>query len=386
MILTLAGRVYGAAASWRRRAYRERPDRVHRLRQPVISVGNLTAGGSGKTPIVEYLARLLLAHGERPAILTRGYARQAPQDGVTVVSDGTRVLAALDAAGDEPLMLARALPGVPVLVGADRYLSGRLAETRFGTTVHLLDDGFQHVALARTIDLLLVDARDLHDQVIPAGRLREPLAAAAVADALLVAASVAPPLGPPLDPTAGNHVDIHAADAVAADEVARTLGVATAFTIRRQVAAPPSDLAGVPVLAVAGIARPERFFADLAASGWLVAATLAFRDHHPFAVRDVTRIAAAATRAGAAVVVTTGKDAVRLEACGGREWALRAVPLQVSVEPAEAFRAWLLERLDAATARRARPYTAAGSSAGWPRTEAGRTCDGAPGRPGPVAP
>ena len=126
------GAMYGAAAAWRRRWYGADSTRRRRLAQPVVSVGNLRVGGSGKTPIAEYIARLLRAEGHRPAILTRGYARRVVSDGVTVVSDGTTVLATLDTAGDEPIMLARALPGVGVFVGADRYLSGCLAERRFG--------------------------------------------------------------------------------------------------------------------------------------------------------------------------------------------------------------------------------------------------------------
>ena len=119
MILTLS-QAYGAAAAWRRAWYARDPSRRRQLQRPVVSVGNLRVGGSGKTPIVEYIARLLLQAGKRPAVLTRGYGRRIVQDGVTVVSDGTRVIAGLDEAGDEPLMLARALPGETVLVGADR--------------------------------------------------------------------------------------------------------------------------------------------------------------------------------------------------------------------------------------------------------------------------
>ena len=172
--------MYGAAATWRRRWYSRDPARARRLTRPVISVGNLRVGGSGKTPVVAHLAQLLVERGERPAVLTRGYARVRPKAGVTIVSDGTRVLEDVAASGDEPFMLARALPGVPVLVGADRFASGLLAESQLGVTVHLLDDGFQHVCLARDIDLLLVDEADLNDHVLPAGRLREPLAHAAM--------------------------------------------------------------------------------------------------------------------------------------------------------------------------------------------------------------
>src|ERR1700722_3738824 len=113
--------VYGMGAVWRRRWYGGDRARQRWLRQPVVSIGNLSAGGTGKTPIVAHLAQLLLDQGERPAILSRGYGRRRPQDGVTVVSNGTAVLADLASAGDEPLMLARALPGIPVLVSASRY-------------------------------------------------------------------------------------------------------------------------------------------------------------------------------------------------------------------------------------------------------------------------
>jgi tetraacyldisaccharide 4'-kinase len=154
LILNVLSSVYSAAVSWRRRWYARDESRRDRLSRPVISVGNLRVGGTGKTPVVAHLARLLLEHGERPAILTRGYGRIRPSDAVTIVSDETTVLAELADAGDEPLMLARALAGVPVLVGANRYRCGRVAERQFGVTVHLLDDGFQHVTLDRDVDLM----------------------------------------------------------------------------------------------------------------------------------------------------------------------------------------------------------------------------------------
>lgn len=324
--------LYGAVATWRRQWYARDPARSRALVRPVVSIGNLSVGGSGKTPIVEYIARQLLEHGERPAILTRGYARRRSSPGVTVVSDGTAVLADLDAAGDEPLMLARALPGVSVLVGADRYLSGRLAETRLGATVHILDDGFQHLGLARTVDLLLVSEDDLHDHVIPSGRLREPLTAAVAADAALVTAGYT----------------------TAVDRVARTLGVPRGFLVARALGAPrrvggDRDSVVVPtesrVFAVAGIARPERFFSDVESAGWRLVGSMGFRDHHRYRPGDVARIAAAARSAAAAIVLTTEKDAVRFEACQLGDLPIAAVPLIVGIEPLDAFRAWLFERL-----------------------------------------
>lgn len=339
MLLELAGKLYGAIARTRRRWYARTPSRIRSLAQPVISIGNIRVGGSGKTPVVEYVVRLLLQNGERPAILTRGYARTEPRDGVTVVSDGSRVWESVGAAGDEPLMLARALPTVPILVGPNRYLSGYLAERQFGVTVHVLDDGFQHVELARDIDLVLVDPEDLDDQVIPAGRLREPLSAASFAHALLV-------------PERG---DLNAG----ATAVGRALGVDTTFSVIRSIGAPRSmstgeqldpDLAG-PVLAIAAIARPQRFFSDVAAAGWHVAETLAFRDHHAFTRRDIARIQTTAKACGASVVLTTQKDAVRLIASDLTGIQVAAVPLMVGIEPAARFGTWLMSRLQQCAAR-----------------------------------
>jgi tetraacyldisaccharide 4'-kinase len=327
--------VYARLAAWRRR----HAGRGQRLARPVISVGNLASGGRGKTPIVAHLARLLVEAGERPAILSRGYARTDPADGVTVVSDGTHVLADLPRAGDEPLMLARAVPGTRVLVSPDRYWAGSLAERRLGATVHLLDDGFQHVALARDVDLAVVAAADEQDRPMPRGRLREAFGAVRLADAVIV-------LGEP------------PAEAAA---LAARWGIAHAFTAGARPAVPravdpwggavrvPRDR---PVVAVAGIARPDAFFADLEAAGWRLAARLPFRDHHPFTAGDVSAIAARVRETGADAVVTTEKDAVRLLPLRPLGFAAAFVPLAMTVEPADVFAPWLFDRLAAARRRR----------------------------------
>ena len=323
---------YGAAAAWRRGWYGHHPERQHRLARPVVSVGNLRVGGAGKTPIVAHLARLLISHGERPAILTRGYGRRIAAAGVTVVSDGIRVLAGIDAAGDEPLMLALAVPGAIVAVGADRFLSGCLAERRLGATVHILDDGFQHFGLARDVDLLVTGEDDLNDLPLPAGRLREGLAAARHADAAIVDAGYLP----------------------AAERVGRALGVAQVFRGTRALGPPrmvlSHDTVVVPensrVFATAGIARPERFFSDVVAAGWQVVGTMPFRDHHRFTARDVDRIAGAAKSSAASIILTTDKDAVRWAACDLEDLPIAAVPLTATIEPVDAFSKWLFERLE----------------------------------------
>jgi tetraacyldisaccharide 4'-kinase len=330
VIVQALSAVYGAAATWRRRWYAASPARTRHLQHPVISIGNLRVGGTGKTPAAAYMARLLVERGERPVILSRGYARQQPSAGVTVVSDRTRVLADVAHAGDEPLLLARALPGVPVLVCADRYAAGQFAESQLDATVHLLDDGFQHVKLARDIDLLLADEGDLDDRVLPAGRLREPLSNASVAHALIV------PGG----------------SAGAAQQVASRLGIPAAFWTVRELGAlrmlREADPLPAPtdgLFAVAGIERPERFFDDLRAAGHRVLGTRVFGDHHVFTATDLATIVDAARAAGAAAVVTTEKDAVRLEPLTPPGLPIAAAALHTRIEPAEAFTTWLLARL-----------------------------------------
>ena len=337
--------LYARVAAWRRRRYAQ-PGRTTRLARPVISVGNVASGGRGKTPIVAQLARLLVEAGERPAILSRGYGRTDPADGVTVVSDGVRVLGDLARSGDEPLMLARGLPGAAVLVCPDRFWAGTLAERRFGATVHLLDDGFQHLRLARDVDLAVVAADDERDRPIPRGGLREAFGAIRHADGLVVTGE----------------------SPAAAAALAARWGVAHAFTAAPRPAVPravepwggavrlPRDR---PILAVAGIARPEAFFDDLGRAGWQLADRLAFADHHPFSPADVAAIADRVRQAGAAAVLTTEKDAVRLLPLRPLPFAAAFVPLTVTIEPEDVFTAWLLDRLAAARgARDAAPVPA----------------------------
>ncbi|MEQ1907343.1 MAG: tetraacyldisaccharide 4'-kinase [Vicinamibacterales bacterium] len=336
MIGAALSAAYGAVATWRRRWYAGRPSRRVHLSQPVISVGNLRVGGSGKTPATACIAQLLVEHGEHPAVLSRGYARQHASTDVTVVSDRSRVLADVAHAGDEPLLLAQSLPGVPVLVCADRHRAGRVAETQCGATVHILDDGFQHVGLARDIDIILADASDLTDRVLPGGRLREPLANASVAHAVIVPG----------------------VDGQTARGIAEQLGVAHGFVMTRALG-PASALPGsaplapdASVFAVAGIARPERFFDDLRTFGVKLAGTRVFPDHHQFTQRDIASIVDSARGVGATSVVVTEKDAVRLTGLDLSATAFAAVPLLARIEPAEAFATWLLERLARARANR----------------------------------
>ena len=290
----------------------------------MISIGNLTVGGSGKTPLAAEIARLLLKMGERPSILSRGYARKIAADGVVVVSDGVRVLEGVERSGDEPQMLAQAVPRAAVLVSSSRYAAGRIAESRLGCTVHVLDDGFQHFELMRDVDLL-VAPEPSDTRTLPFGRLREPLDAANAADAMLVE-DIAPSRRAGLEPQDPPYVNM----------------AKPTFTFTRRLNGPQ------PVrraFAFAGIAKPERFFADLESAGWTLAGRRSFGDHHHYLPHEIDEVKRAAKSSGADVILTTEKDLVRIGAAPD----IVAVPLEVTIDTACA--PWLAERLRAVRAR-----------------------------------
>lgn len=324
--------LYGAAVGARRRWYERHPEARRRLQRPVISIGNLSVGGTGKTPLVSLVAEWLLARGERPAILSRGYGRRVRDVGAIVVSDGGHrsaprlgsgqaearkkyAIADLNRAGDEPLMLARALPRAIVVVAEDRYLAGVLAERRLGATVHVLDDGFQHVSLTRDLDVLVTAPGEITGgRVLPFGRLRESASAAARAHVVVVVG----------------------ADEDTARSEAWTLGISQWVAARRVPGAPGALGAQGPLGAVFGVAAlgdPAQFFAGLRDAGWNVAGTIAYGDHHRYTARDIAVIADAARATGANLVLTTEKDAVRLETLGELPFTWLAVPLTLELDP-----------------------------------------------------
>ena len=289
-------------------------DRRRSLGRPVISVGNLSVGGTGKTPVVAAIARWLIEQGEHPSILSRGYGRAESPDGVVVVSDREGVRESVERSGDEPLMLARQVPGAAVCVSPDRYLAGKLAEGSLGCTVHVLDDGFQHIQLERNLDVLVTTIGEIpNGRVIPAGRLREPMDAAARAHVLVVSG----------------------ANAGAASAEAWTLGISQSCGVLRTPGDPIGSRepgAGSRVLAVSGIAHPDAFVEMLRAR-WNVAGFLSFPDHHRYSLSDVARIRQEVMASGADVVFTTEKDAVRFEAFGDLPFQLFRIPLSLQFDP-----------------------------------------------------
>jgi tetraacyldisaccharide 4'-kinase len=272
--------IYGAVVGTRNALYDRRWLRSRSLKGAVISVGNLSAGGAGKTPFVILLGELLKARAIRFDVLSRGYGRKTR--GVLLVDPGGMPRDF----GDEPLLIARRLD-VPVVVGEDRYEAGRFAETRFGTQIHLLDDGFQHRGLARDFDIVLVTPEDARDRLLPGGRLREPLHALKRADAVVLASGAA-------------------AEAFSVDGK-------MVWRVRRGIVTqnlPPRDQ--IRALAFCGVARPQNFLLQLRAAGVDPVAEAFFRDHHAYTDNDIRDLLQLRRRSEADTFVTTEKDAVNL--------------------------------------------------------------------------
>jgi tetraacyldisaccharide 4'-kinase len=292
--------LWGAVVGWRNRRY-DRNGAAQRAPLPVISVGNLTAGGTGKTPFVAWLAQRLAASGAKPAILSRGYGGRAGR-GPLVVSRGDGPLHGAALCGDEPLLLARALDAAIVVVGSDR-LAGAREAARLGATVALLDDGFQHRRLARDLDVVLLDASNPFGnyRLLPAGLLREPVRGLARADVVLVTRCrrADEPLA-----VIERVVRHHNPSA----PLVRAGHRAVAFVDRRgaSVAAPAR------AIAFCGIGNPGRFRIDLEALGVQLVGFEAHHDHHPWRGGELARLARRAGEHDAALI-TTEKDLARLD-------------------------------------------------------------------------
>jgi tetraacyldisaccharide 4'-kinase len=309
--------VYAAAVGLRSLRLRLGLEQMRRLAWPVVSVGNLSSGGTGKTPFVIALAQLLQRKGVQVDVLSRGYGR-TEKSPAWVHADGSA-----EVYGDEPLLITREAPAM-VYVGARRWEAGRLAESLGSqTAVHLLDDGFQHRQLARNMDIVLVNSEDLSDWLLPAGNLREGVKALRRATVLAV---------PVEDDDAVTRL--------------RELGLEQpVWRFRREMNLP--EIAG-PVVAFCGIARPGQFFSGLEQAGVRIAARHVFRDHHRFRPEDLQLLRRLLKDSGAIGFVTTAKDRVRL---GNLEVELERVAplytaaLRIVIEDEAEMAARLMDRL-----------------------------------------
>ena len=273
---TLLGAIYGAGVRSRNALYDRGILRVRRLRGPVVSVGNLSVGGSGKTPFVILLGELLKDRAVKFDILSRGYGRK------------TRGVALVDPAGsarefgDEPVLMARRLE-VPVVVGEDRYEAGRFAENQFGPQLHILDDGFQHRALARDFDIVMVTPEDARDRLLPGGRMREPLGSLGRADVVVLVSGASSGSFPV--------------------EGKLTWQVRRGIWVRRTPARP---------VAFCGIAHPQNFFRQLRTANIQPVAEAFYRDHHPYSERDIRELLDLCRVGEGGGFITTEKDAINL--------------------------------------------------------------------------
>lgn len=320
LLLSLPELAYASAVHIRNRLY-DRPGASRRTRIPVLSVGNLTVGGTGKTPVVAWLALRLRKEGRTPAVVSRGYRGRAGK-GPLVVSVGRGPLVGPEWSGDEPFLIAQTLTGVLVVVGSDRIASAEAAR-RAGADVVLLDDGFQHRRMARDLDLVLLDATSPFGNyhLLPAGTLREPISALSRADAVMLTRSRHGESFGILE-----HIVARQRPGIPIFHAGHR---ATCFVDAHGRPVPPPRR----VVAFCGIGNPGRFFEDLDQLEVQTAARRAFRDHHVYSNRELRELRALAGRADAALV-TTEKDMVRIpRGLGFEEPPLLA--LRIEAEPHE---------------------------------------------------
>jgi tetraacyldisaccharide 4'-kinase len=298
--------IFGAGVALRNALYDRGALRVRKLARPVVSVGNLSVGGSGKTPFVIALGQLLKQRGITFDVLSRGYGRSAVEIAV-VNADGSP-----ERFGDEPLLIARRLQ-VPVIVGADRFLAGLLAEDRFDSKLHLLDDGFQHRGLHRDFDIVLLPAADRTGTLLPVGRLREPLSS------------------------------LQRADAVAAESPGPECEAKTVWKISRELLLSPLSS---PAAAFCGIARPAQFFAQLRDIGVKLADTASFPDHHRYTASDIDRLVRLRSSCGATDLITTEKDMINLGSLADQLEPLQVARLRLFLAAPQEVLSTLLSTLE----------------------------------------
>ena len=320
--------LYGAVTRTRLSLYRRGTFQTTKLERPVISIGNITTGGTGKTPLVEYVARTIAAHGKKVCILTRGYGRKDPHLQM-IVSDGYGVLASPSEAGDEPYLLATKLKGLAAVISsADRIAAGREAIKDFGTECFVLDDGFQHLRLARDLNIVTIDATNPWGggRLLPHGRLRESTEGMSRADCVVI-----------------TRCDLVKSLEALREEILRLTGGKLIFESQmRIVRVSPLKNGGESLVAPArvgafcAVGNPASFFESLRGAGFEVAVERSFHDHHVYSQEEIDAISRSAKEAGVEVLLTTAKDAVKLRAL---EFSIPCfvVEIEIGIDHAEEF-------------------------------------------------
>jgi tetraacyldisaccharide 4'-kinase len=299
--------MFGAGVSLRNALYDRRVFQVKKLTRPVVSIGNISVGGSGKTPFVIALGQLLARRGIAFDVLSRGYGRSSTEIAVVDPNGSPAQF------GDEPLLIARKLQA-PVIVSADRYQAGLLAEKKFSSKLHLLDDGFQHRRLHRDFDIVLLPAEDQRGSLLPAGRLREPITALNRADAVVLT-----------------------------DSQAQAVEAKSIWRARRVIELPA---AAGKAIAFSGIARPRQFIEGLKSSRIEVAGTIIFRDHHRYEQRDINRLLDLKRRTKAESFITTEKDLINLGTLSLQLAPLHIAELRIELDSPEQLLMELLKTIE----------------------------------------
>jgi len=299
--------IFGAGVSLRNALYDRHVFQVKKLARPVVSIGNISVGGSGKTPFVIALGELLKQRGIAFDVLSRGYGRSSTEIAVVDPNGSPAQF------GDEPLLIARKLQA-PVIVSADRYQAGLLTEKKFSSKLHLLDDGFQHRRLHRDFDIVLLPAEDQRGSLLPAGRLREPI-------------------------TALNRADV----VVLTDSQAQAVEAKSIWRARRVIEFPA---AVGKAIAFSGIARPRQFIEGLKSSRIEVAGTITFRDHHRYEQRDINRLLALKKQTSAGSFITTEKDLINLGALSSQLIPLHIAKLRIELDSPEQLLMELLKTIE----------------------------------------
>lgn len=302
-MLKILSRIYGRVIDTRNVLYDFGIFRSYRVAVPVISIGNITVGGTGKTPMTILIAGLLAAHGERPAIISRGYKRK-DEKSLVVVSDGEHVIDDVSVTGDEPLEMARELKGkASVVCDADRVRGASYAVKKLGATVLVLDDGFQHRRLRRNLDIVVVDSGDPFGsgRTLPSGRLRENLHNLSRADAVVI--------------TKGSAEDISTELIGRLTHLAPKAPVFTCSTATAKIEPltklKPETASG-PFFVFCGIGNPERFLKQLKSEDVAITGSKTFPDHHVYTSAEMKSLEVEANASGATALLTTGKDAVKI--------------------------------------------------------------------------
>ncbi|MBL8149255.1 MAG: tetraacyldisaccharide 4'-kinase [Blastocatellia bacterium] len=336
----LPAKVYQMIVGLRIALYEQSYIKPKQLSKVVISVGNITVGGTGKTPIVEFIASYLSEENMEVAILTRGYKRIDSSRRQVVVSDGISVKAGFEEAGDEPFMLAAKLKNVKVIVNSNRFEAGHFAINEFGSDLLLLDDGFQHMQLRRDLNLLVLDATDLFGggEIVPFGRLREPIYSIKRADAIIVTRS---------DREFDRDLLFNVLDGLGVNvpiiySYHELTGLHDLFS-KKPVAIRTLNRAKAGI--VCAIGNPDLFVEDLQLYRTEIVSKQVFRDHHQYTQTDIDKVVNLASSSGASFLITTEKDAVKMEKFSFGEMPVYVTEIKAKFEDEVRFKSLLLKTI-----------------------------------------